>query len=1309
MIIAGLLLRRSLARLGAFIGLLTVLAAPAAAHDFAPAIKTPPKNATRITLNDGLSQSTVTAVLQTTDGCIWLATGDGVSTFDGVAFKYLHRQFGNLNGLQNNYARALFQDASGAVWVGTLGGGLSKFNEDSTHIANFHTANETLPSDDVYAITQTADGAIWVATAAGVARLLPGETTFIRIYSIPREPAKALLALPDGALLIGTQSNGLIRLAPENRETQSFTAANSALPGNSVTALLQDRSGRVWIALEDGGKNGGLARYNPETNSISIPFTLPDSDIETIAEGFDGRVWFGSWSNGIFVWDPITGAVENYRASPAMPHRLASNTILSLAPDNTGRMWVGTYDAGAASLSQFRDRFISISADPTGNDGPRSGVIWALAEASDNGLWVGTKEGLYRLNRADNHLTEIPLQSNTQINVRALVSDGDGVIVAVRPQGLLRYDPARETATPLTAPDAPDIPILTDDFIRLLMRDTQGRLWVGTNDGLILLAPDNSQIARFAGTAIGGDLPSPRISALYEAPNGTIWVGTSEGIAHFLPDTKTFATLSGPHLLPDNDVRALFQIDQDTLLAATGGGLAVINLASMTARFVLRGEGLPNETLYSLLPDVQGDLWITTNNGLARYSPKTETITAFHARDGLPGNEFNFNASTRLRDGTLAVGGVDGFAMFDPTQLAPNPIAPLTSLRINSTEPTGNPIRSLDVTIGLRHFDDPKSNVLRWRLDPIDTAWSEALGPTQKIVRDSLPAGDYALRFVAISASGAIAPEGSFPFSIAQSRYQSWYAYLAYATLALFGIWAFAHLRLAQISRRNRDLRSQVSEKTRALEDANTLLQGAAIERARFYARAAHEIRTPLSLIKAPLQKILISPALNPNDRRLLQMVERASKRMVQLIDEMAAVAQEKTAIPSGQATVDLAQLLAPILALYRDAAITNGQSLIVEFVGPSPVTLDVSAVEIIAHNLLSNAVRHAPGGSQITFTTRLEDANLTLRAVNDGPALPAAAVAKLKSYAASSALPPASRGLELIGAALHRVGGTLSLSATAPDITVTLPAYLNTEVPTPATRAARILIIEDDAELREYLVTLTSAIAAPTAVGSLKAARRAVLRGNFELVICDVLLPDGSGFDFAQSLKTTAETSHIALVFLTALADTVSYQEAHKSWADDYLTKPFDPDDLLQKLRIRLRAHDRLRAHLKARVETPANASPQNEIVPLDQRFLAAFQSYLDASFASRDASLQDAAKHCAMSKRALQRKLEGLFGKGFATLLKEARMEHANTLLRAGISVTETSERCGYATLSSFSRQFKEHFGQAPRAFAKAPPEQT
>jgi ligand-binding sensor domain-containing protein/signal transduction histidine kinase/CheY-like chemotaxis protein len=1310
--------------LGLAMALVVPLTDTLTAQELTLPISTPPKHTTRIGLEEGLSQNTVTAILQAKNGLIWLATRDGVNIFDGADFTYLFRTLGTLTGLQSNFARSLFQDMSGAVWVGTTGGGLSKFDENGAHLATYNIASDTLLSDDVYAVTQTPDGAIWAGTANGVARLLPDETTFLRIYTLPRETARAILAMPDGSVLIGTQSNGLIHLAPEDRTFERFTSSNSALPSNSITSLYQDRDLRVWIgtqSLNDEGKNhgpdhpdsrhknhGGLARYTPQTNTIDTPVALPDEDIEAIAEGFDGRMWFGSWSNGIFVWNTHTGAIENYRASPTAAHRLASNKILSLAPDQTGRMWVGSYDAGAASLSQFPDPFISFAADPTNEQGPRSGEIWALAEAADNSVWIGTQAGLYLLNRTTHHVAEIPLTGTAASEVRALLPDGDGLLISTRPQGLLRYDPQTKTTAPLVAPNAPLTPILDNKFVRLMMRDTRGDLWLGTDNGLYLLAPNNFQIAHFAGNGMRGDIPSPQIRAIYEAPDGQIWIGTSEGIARYLPSTQTFEILSGPSLLPDDHVRALLQISPDTLLAATGGGLSRIDLPSRTARFILRTEGLPSETLFSLIPDTQDDIWITTSNGLARYTPQTDAIKSFYARDGLPGNQFNYNAYARLRDGTLAVGGMDGLALFDPEHLTPNPIPPQTSLQLNSSTTSGLSTRSVDLTIGIRHYDDPRSNTLRWRLEPVDSEWLEFHGPTRRIVRESLPAGDYALHYFAISAGGAVGPEQHFRFTIPRSRFQSWYAYLAYAAALIGVIWLFANLRLAQISRRNHDLRNKIAEQTRALEDANTLLQSAAVERANFYARAAHEIRTPLSLITAPLQKILVSPALTPNERRLLQMVERASKRMVQMIDEMAAVTQEKTAIPSGQVTVDITQLLAPIIALYREAAAQNGQQLTVQHEGATTATFDAGAVETITHNLLSNAVRHAPRGSKITFLTRAEGAAITIQAANDGPPLSTVAVATLNTYATSAGHAPASRGLELIGAALNRVDGSLKISPSSPDIILTIPAYVANEDHTPISRAARILIVEDDTDLRDYLVTLTSAIAVPTAVGSLKAARRAVLRGSYELVICDVLLPDGSGFEFAQSLKTTPETSHITLVFLTALADAASYREGLNSWADDYLTKPFDAEDLLHKLRIRLRSHDRLRAHLKARIPLPAGDANSDPIVPLDQRFLAAFQAYLDANYANPDASLQDAAKHCAMSKRALQRKLETLFAKGFSTLLKEVRMEHASALLNARISVTETAQKCGYTTLSSFSRQFKDHFGTSPREFAKLPSEQ-
>ena len=947
----------------------------------------------------------------------------------------------------------------------------------------------------------------------------------------------------------------------------------------------------------------------------------------------------------------------------------------------------------------------------SGEIGPSSGVIWSIAEGQGNDVWIGTKHGFSRFFRSEQRFVAVDLGEGSS-DVRAILRRGNELLLAVKDRGLLHYDILTGSVKDALGEDGKNL--FDGIYIRLILEDADGSLWIGTHSGLYHLTSDLQIIDRYRADGGAGDLPHNRVRGLYQSPSGQIWVGTSGGLSAYRRETNDFTSYVGRTYLPSDDVRAIYEHDRK-LYVGTESGIAIIELEAMQASFVLREQGLPNETIYSLLPDGTGSLWVMTNNGLVQMNLATGALETYLARDGLQGAEFNFNAYSRFSDGTIAVGGINGLSFFNPTKLAKNDLPPVLDFSLIMPEGSGKEDGSLGsepqtvgFDLGVHHYDEPGANLLRWKLEPIDSDWNEAKGVNHTLVRENLPAGEYVFRAFGLSPAGVATEEIRSSFRIEISPWLRWYAFAAYTLAAALFIAAISSLRTMQVRRRNAELEAQVTEKTRELQTSNVALQSAAQERASFYSRTAHEIRTPLSLIRAPLQSILADKTLSAKDRRHAELIERATQRLVQITDEMAAVSQGVAEIRSGQVSVDIAGFLDPILSLYRESAETKGVNFVSLSLPRKAVTFDPAAVETILHNLLSNAVKNTPQGGTITFSCEVQAERLDLTIRNDGTGLPQAALAKLKNYATRGDLPTAQRGLELIGASVRAAGGNLDAEAEGASIRVSLPAHSTSdESPskTVTTHAERILVVEDNRDLREYLSELLSPLAEVQSVASLAAARRAVEGQVFHLVLCDVNLPDGSGFDFGKWMKEEVETSHIPLVFLTARTDEPSYEKGLAAWADDYLAKPFEASELVQKIRIRLRAVTRVREHLVKQLShhTPSSAeSPA--LPPIDERFVERFQAFLEAQIGNSAASIEDAAKHCNMSKRALQRKLDALYGQSFSSLLTTARMTRAAELLKAGMSVSEVASACAYLNPSSFSRQFRELHGQSPRDFVKA-----
>lgn len=1273
-----------------------------------------PKKAQQLTIDQGLSQSTVGSVYVAQDGRVWFATGDGISIYDGQSFEYLYRNTESQEGLQGNYTRSIFEDRTGRVWVGTYGGGISVFDQKASFLFGLHKESGDIPAIDIYDFAEDADGTIWFASELGTFRLVEGQDGFkLNMAGLPdliaSSPSRNVHVARDGRVYVASAAEGLLCFDPSSGTLKQYTPDNSSFPSQAVHSLIEVESGNLWIGTEDAG----VVRFSPQEERFDTPVVLPDQNIPAIMQASDGRMWFGSDASGVFVFDPPSGQIENYRFREGQPYRLSSNSILSLAEDPMGRVWIGTADGGASSVSVFPDSFETYYPDPTGSLGPVSGVIWSIEEGAAGDLWIGTKRGLSRFWQSEQRFEVVGLGEGSH-DVRAILRWGDTFLLALRDRGLVALDPATLAVRDIAGSDGKNL--FSGVYIRLLLRARDGSLWVGTHSGVFHLDASLSVLRHFEANGVPGSLPHNRTRALYEASDGTIWVGSSGGLSRYNPATGSFFTYSGRDILPDDDVRAVFQADQSTVYAATQGGIAIIDIESGTSRFLLRQDGLPNETLYSLLPDGKGALWVTTNNGLVRYDLESEEMHVYRARDGLQGAEFNFDAHKALSDGRVVVGGINGFSIFDPERITTNTLPPMLSLydfaagQVSGTEggearAIGSAPQTLSLRFGVHHYDEPAENRLKWRLDPVDSDWNEGKGVSHTILRENLPAGDYTLRAIGLSPAGVESTEITLAFEVAPPLWLRWYALLGYGVLAVLAFAALSSLRTMQVRRRNAELEVQVTEKTRELQASNLALQSAAKERAGFYSRTAHEIRTPLSLIRAPLQSILAGKALSAQDRRHAELIDRATHRLVQITDEMAAVSQGVTEIRSGQVSVDIAAFLDPIVTLYRESAAAKQVEFVASHLPCKAVTFDPAAAETILHNLLSNAVKNTPSGGTITFACDVQAERLEFAIRNDGPGLPQGALAKLKSYATRGDLPTAQRGLELIGASVRTAGGSLEAQAEGASIRVSLPAHSTSDesVSKTATASAeRILVVEDNRDLREYLSELLSPLAEVQSVASLAAARRAVEGQVFHLVLCDVNLPDGSGFDFGKWMKEEVETSHIPLVFLTARTDEPSYEKGLAAWADDYLTKPFEASELLQKIRIRLRNIEAVRAHVRGQV---AHA-PQEESVslsPADERLVTSIEEAILGGLSDISFSIDDAAKHCAISKRGLQRKLDALYGLTFSDLLGQRRMERASKLLRSGMSVKEVCNACGYSHSSSFSRRFKQHFGDLPAEYSR------
>jgi len=845
------------------------------------ALATPPLSVQRYSLEEGLSQQGVNAIVQDSEGFMWFGTEDGLNRFDGYDFRQLRHDRGDSETLPNGWissliasddglwiatdgggvifrnavtgklaapaqlrdapdlqsVRTLARDRLGRLWIGSRDAGLAIFDSRSNELHRIrHSPAEahSLSDDSIFSLVNLRNGDMLVGTSSGIDRLNAGNLDVTHIALPPEFSAagqslfvRALTEAPDGTVWVGTD-HGLARFDPRSarwhvyRELPSQSPGrNAALPDNRIRALLIDSQSRLWV-----GTMRGLSWFDSASETFSSyrrdeseVRSLPDDYVISLAEDRGGSLWIGTKFGGLAKWNPRTWSFGHVRASADEGY--SDRNIMAFAEDKLGRLWIGTFGSGINLLDRTTGRVSSIRHVQGARNSLSDERVMAILEGSAGDMWVGTMSG--GLNRFDTQTlkTEVFL-----------------------------HDPAVPTSLGATG------------VMSLLEVDKQ--LWVGTFGGGI--SRFDARTRRFdnlrAGPEDGLHLSSGRVTALARDRAGHVWIGTDGGglnvwdqktrrLYYYKRGAKQVDTLSA-----DTIYSILVDDAGSVWIGTRGGGLdRVLNPvdAPHGLRFANYSEaqGLPNNSVYGLRADGTGNIWISTNFGMARLDPKTGDVQRFHRLHGLQGEEFNFGAHYRDRSGKLFFGGAAGFNSFYPEMLEFNERPPrvvLTQfLKLNTPGIAGIPEERIErlklghkedvITLKFAALDfaDPRSNRYEYKLDGFDSDWVRA-DERRVAAYTNLPGGRYVFRVRASNSDGVWSTQDlALPIEVAPSPWRSPLAYLAYAMIAvlmLLTVWYAQQRRIARAAMQRLELEQQVSDRTyelaernRDLEDANRRLE----------------------------------------------------------------------------------------------------------------------------------------------------------------------------------------------------------------------------------------------------------------------------------------------------------------------------------------------------------------------------------------------------------------------------------------------------------------------------------------------------
>jgi len=817
-----------------------------------------------LTVDQGLSQTTVNAIYQDQKGFIWLGTSDGLNKYDGYSFTVYKHDPNDPNSLTGNQIRSIYEAPSepGILWIGTVNSGLVRLDRE-TGIFTSYEPNANNPYGiqhaTITAILEDHTGRFWVGTPNGLHELnrQTGEfSTYVHemenAESISSNVVTALFEDRFGDLWIGTAQDGLNKY---ERSTNTFTKYThfpddpGTLSNNSITSIIEDGNGILWV-----GTIKGLNRFNrsdetftrythrpddPNSLSESMIFSLGTVDVTP------DILWIGTANGGLNRFNTRSETFTSYQSDPTTNGSLSHNRVISLMGDHSGVLWIGTALGGVNLTNNSLGTFKHYKNDPENPNSLSDNVIWSILEDSEGYLWVGTdSEGLNKINRTTGQVTRYkydPNDSNSlsHNSIRGLLEDKDGAIWIGSIGGLDKFDKNTGRFTRYKQPGMP-FKLEGHDFVYAMLQDSKGIMWIGMQGGLIKYNPETQAVKQFNHSpddplGITGSL----ILTLYESNNGTIWIGSWEdGLLKYNPETDAFTRYrhdeENPGSISSNTVLSIAEDYNGRMWIGTAAGLNKFDQYNETfVRFTEQNSDLPTNSINGILLADNGNIWLSSHNGLSRLNPETETFHNYGIERGLQSREFNGGAYHKTADGELLFGGINGLNAFYPEDIKDNPIPPkvtLTSLKIwnkpisfsDHTQFNEHISMARSITldhnendltfdyVGL-HYEAPKYNSYAYLLEGFDEGW-RVVDSRRSAMYTNLPPGAYTFRVRAANSDGVWNNEGTaLALTIRPPWWRTYWAYLFYFLTLAAGIAVVDRVQRQRVIGKERE-RSRIRE-----------------------------------------------------------------------------------------------------------------------------------------------------------------------------------------------------------------------------------------------------------------------------------------------------------------------------------------------------------------------------------------------------------------------------------------------------------------------------------------------------------------
>ena len=1291
-----------------------------------------------IEVEDGLSQNMVYSILQDQQGFMWFGTQDGLNRYDGLEFKIFKKNKKDNKSIGSNAIFSMLQNKDGLIWVGTANG-VYLYNpifENFTHFGSKTSTGQDIIGT-VRDIKKDKHDNIWmVVSQKGIFCFSSSQK--LSFFPFKSVDLRKIEFDGVGNVWIATYLKGIIKLNPVTGKSNYFRLTNDYTnpDDNSINDLMLLNPETLLI----GTVNRGMQMYNLKTNKFSICIEKTTDGnplyVRRIYKANDHNIWIGTES-GVYIFNFNTRKVVNLRHIFNNPYSISDNAVHSLYQDREGGMWIGTFFGGVnylATLYSYFEKYF-----PTNGENAISGKsISEMYEDAQKNIWIGTEDaGLNLFNPATQTFTKPFLQDK---NIHSLLVDGDKLWVGTFSKGLYKIN--LKTKAMRSYRSSYEKKSLSDDNIYSIYKDGSGIIWIGSMTGLQYYNAANDCFVRVKEQDI-----KQQVNDILEDYKGVLWFATiGNGLFSYDKQSGKWLHYASPiknNGLIGKAVICLLQDRKNRLWIGTeGAGIGLFNRKNNSFSNVFTTDnGLPNDVIYKLIDDLDGNIWGSTNNGLFKINHENKHITIYTHENGLLGNQFNYKSGLRSSDGKLYFGGIKGFVAFKPNNLVINKMPPpvvINSFQIQNKEVSltdpDSPIKQsvnytkeiklsyktsvISVGFAALSYVYPKGNHFAYKLEGKDKEWIYTNQQNHHVNYSELPPNTYIFRVKASNSDGVWNEKGdSLKIIILPPYYKTVFAYLIYLLIFIASAYGFVRWYLDRLKQQNTKF-LQVLERTKEKE-----LYSAKIE---FFTNITHEIRTPLSLIKSPLESVLKCVDQTDKNWEDLSIMQKNVNRLLRLVNELLDFRKaESKGLKLNFVNSDVLAVFDETISRFIPSAKLKGITININLQENSYFAdIDPEIIKKILSNLLVNALKHAHKVIEIKFTHTADRFKFIIN--NDGELIPQKFAEKIFEpfFKLNENIQGTGLGLPFVRSLAELHGGSVVLDSSVSDKTVfiielpnhqensikfeekeTQPDDINNNIAPvieiPGIKSKKtILTVEDNKELQQFLNKQLAKQYRVIKANNGEEALEFLSKENVDMIVSDIAMPVMDGITLCKAIKENINYSHIPVILLTGKTEIESKIEGIQSGADEYIEKPYSIEYLIAKIENIFKTREKIRETYKLSPELAYNTIVHSKA---DEEFINLLVKNIHSRLEDVDLNVDQLAEVMNLSRATLYRKVSSiseLTPNDFILLVRLKKA--AELLMESDYRVNEIAYIVGFNSSSYFSKCFLKQFGVLPKNFA-------